>query len=645
MARRSFCASPSYATDAKLAEGVSLNPRVAPQMIGLGLIEAISDADIKAHADPDDADGDGVSGRVGSAGDEVGRFGWKAMAPSLIVQSANAFSNDMGLSTRVNEAPWGDCTDAQTLCRQAPHGNPDGGPEIADDLLDLVAFYSAHLAVPARRAVDDPEVLRGKAMFYQARCTACHVPKFATRADAAPPLRNQLIWPYSDFLLHDMGLGLADANPTGDRAGSEWRTPPLWGIGLTQTVNGHTYFLHDGRARSLEEAILWHDGEARAARDAFAALRAADRAALIALSGEPLMRLLAALLLATLPVMAAAESALTADARRTLQSGLIVTADTFILPAYSDQSAAADDLHAALVAYCSGQGSLEATRDGFAALFLAWQRASLINIGPIAANEGPMRVQIWPDPKGFSQRAIRAALRDQDAALLQDGGLEGRSIALTSLTAVEYLLYSDPSPESYACDLAVAIAAYHADLAAGLVAAWTPGSAYRQAFDGADRGNATYAKVDDVLRQVLAGAVVYVDRLRKFKILRGMGDTPGQGRPERTEARLSGLGLASIEVSFRALADLYNVPFGLFDIAPDVGGSIDYLVLADTATSIADAISIMDGPLTDIASADGARAAELRRFADLVLYQETFLKSGFMASLGLSSGFTAADGD
>lgn len=272
---------PVYTTDASLAEGVSLNPRIAPQMIGLGLVEAIADEDLARNADPDDEDGDGISGRLGMAGAEIGRFGWKAMAPTLVVQAANAFSNDMGLSTRVHLAAWGDCTEAQNTCRNAIHGNPDGGPEIADNLLELVAFYSAHLAVPARRDVDDPEVLRGKALFYEAQCISCHVPKFATAADAAPPLRNQLIWPYSDFLLHDLGPGLADANPTADRAGAEWRTPPLWGIGMTETVNGHTFFLHDGRARSLEEAILWHDGEARAARDVFAASSSQDRAALI----------------------------------------------------------------------------------------------------------------------------------------------------------------------------------------------------------------------------------------------------------------------------------------------------------------------------------------------------------------------------
>ena len=273
---------PVYTTDAVLSDGTSLNPRVAPQMIGLGLIEAIAAEDLAAHADPEDADGDGISGRLSRVEGGIGRFGWKAKEPTLVAQTATAFSNDMGLSSRRAPAPWGDCTMHQIGCRTAVHGTEDGTHEIADDLLDLAAFYSAHLAVPARRDHDDPLVLRGKELFYNAQCASCHVPKFATSADAADPLRNQLIWPYSDFLLHDMGPGLADANPTGDIAGSEWRTPPLWGIGLTETVSGHTYFLHDGRARSLEEAVLWHGGEAEAARDAFAAATANERAALIA---------------------------------------------------------------------------------------------------------------------------------------------------------------------------------------------------------------------------------------------------------------------------------------------------------------------------------------------------------------------------
>jgi len=273
---------PVYATDAPLGPGIALKPRIAPPMIGLGLIEAIAPDDILSHADPYDADGDGISGRAHHLGDgAIGRFGWKATTASLLEQSALAFLNDMGLSTSVFPIAHGDCTEPQVVCRTAIHGDEGGHPEIADDLLALVTFYTGNLAVPARRDADDPAVLAGKELFYSVGCTSCHLPKFATRADAAPEQRNQLIWPYSDFLLHDLGPGLADPVATAGADGAEWRTQPLWGIGLTEAVNGHTFFLHDGRARSLEEAILWHGGEAEAARDAFANLDANARAKII----------------------------------------------------------------------------------------------------------------------------------------------------------------------------------------------------------------------------------------------------------------------------------------------------------------------------------------------------------------------------
>jgi CxxC motif-containing protein (DUF1111 family) len=137
--------------------------------------------------------------------------------------------------------------------------------------------------VPARRDTTSPEVLQGKQVFYQTGCASCHTPKFVTRRDAPnKALAFQLIWPYSDFLLHDLGEGLADGQRVGDATGTEWRTPPLWGIGLTEMVNGHTFFLHDGRARNLTEAILWHGGEAQASRDGFARLPKDERDALIA---------------------------------------------------------------------------------------------------------------------------------------------------------------------------------------------------------------------------------------------------------------------------------------------------------------------------------------------------------------------------
>jgi CxxC motif-containing protein (DUF1111 family) len=268
-----------------------MSPRLTPQMIGLGLIEAIPVESILAREDPDDRDGDGISGRanwVWSVEDKklmLGRFGWKAGQPSVHQQSADAFAGDIGIGSWIAPYPWGDCTPAQALCREAPHGGTPSAPnsEINAKLLELVAFYARNLAVPPRRDPDAPDVLTGKRLFHDIGCASCHAPSFTT-GDASPDthLRGQKIWPYSDFLLHDMGDGLADGRPEARADGREWRTVPLWGIGLTEVVNGHAFFLHDGRARNLTEAILWHGGEAQRARDSFAQLAPADRARLLA---------------------------------------------------------------------------------------------------------------------------------------------------------------------------------------------------------------------------------------------------------------------------------------------------------------------------------------------------------------------------
>ncbi len=266
-----------------------MSARVAPPMIGLGLLEAVHEADILARHDPDDIDGDGISGRVHWSHDidgnrALGRFGWKALAPSVREQTALAFAGDMGLSTPLAPDHWGECTDAQPDCHALPHGAQPhlGDHEVPEDLFDFVVFYSENLAVPARRDTDDPAVLAGKQVFHAAGCATCHTPSFVTSRDAADPAhRFQLIWPYTDLLLHDMGKGLADHRPEGDASGREWRTPPLWGIGLTKTVHGEATFLHDGRARTLLEAILWHGGEGAAARDRVVDMEPADRANLI----------------------------------------------------------------------------------------------------------------------------------------------------------------------------------------------------------------------------------------------------------------------------------------------------------------------------------------------------------------------------
>ena len=345
-------------------------------------------------------------------------------------------------------------------------------------------------------------------------------------------------------------------------------------------------------------------------------------------------------------VPAAAQSRLSDGDAATLQAALIETADAFILPAYRAQADAAAGLADAMETHCAGTGDLASTHAAFADTFLAWQRASLIGVGPILDAGGPARVQLWPDPKGFARRAVRAALKVEDPALLAPGGLAGRSVALTNLTALEELLHDvDLAPGGYACDLALAVARHQAGLAADLAAAWMPGGPFRADFEGAADGNDRYGGVEAVVRELLAGAVVHVDRLRKFKLQRGLGLAPGDARPERTEARASGLGLASIEASHRSLAELYGVPHGLFDAAPELGGAMDYVTLAQTAGAVADALAFRDETLVEIAAEDGRAAAELRGYADLALRHEAYLKTGFPASIGLASGFTAADGD
>jgi CxxC motif-containing protein (DUF1111 family) len=268
-----------------------ISPRVANQMIGLGLLEAIHDDDLRAMADADDRDGDGISGRLSMVPDDrtktlvIGRFGWKAEQPSIEQQSAHAFAGDLGISSELMPDNWGDCTPAQQACRSAPHGEQAdlGRGEAPAKVMELVTFYSANLAVPARRDPTARNVLEGKRLFHAAGCAACHRPNYVTSRQAErPEHRFQLIWPYTDMLLHDMGEGLSDNRPLANAGPREWRTAPLWGIGLTETVSGHTFFLHDGRARNLKEAILWHGGEAAASRDAFAAMPKEERDNLIA---------------------------------------------------------------------------------------------------------------------------------------------------------------------------------------------------------------------------------------------------------------------------------------------------------------------------------------------------------------------------
>lgn len=268
--------------DGPLEAEVATSLRVSPHMSGLGLLEAIPADILLELEDPEDDDGDGISGRVhwredGQTGVAMpGRFGWKAEQPTVRAQSAGAFAGDLGVTS--SAAPHDDCTGAQPDCTGAPSG---GSPELDDGLLDRVAVYASVLAVPVRRDWDAPDVLRGKGIFADLGCGQCHVPQHLTGDAELAALERQLIWPYTDLLLHDMGPDLADAGTYGEATGAEWRTPPLWGLGLVPVVNGHNTLLHDGRARGFAEAVLWHGGEGQAARDGFAALDVVDRDALV----------------------------------------------------------------------------------------------------------------------------------------------------------------------------------------------------------------------------------------------------------------------------------------------------------------------------------------------------------------------------
>ena len=261
-----------------------ISPRVATQMIGLGLLEAIPEQTLLDLADPNDEDGDGISGRPNYVWDRlnnrmsIGRIGWKAQNPSVFDQVAEAFNGDLGITSGLITGT--NCTEAQTACANAIHG---GEPEIIDDDLLKVVLYASTLAVPAQRDWDNPQVMAGRELFDQVQCSSCHVTRLETGIHPTfPALSNQTIYPYTDLLLHDMGDELADDRPDFQATGNEWRTPPLWGIGLFETVNGHTRYLHDGRARNLTEAILWHGGEAEESRLRFLDMTVEERDALIA---------------------------------------------------------------------------------------------------------------------------------------------------------------------------------------------------------------------------------------------------------------------------------------------------------------------------------------------------------------------------
>lgn len=270
--------TPTYSFSGPQPEAFSA--RLAPQLVGLGLLESVPEEFVQALADPDDLNGDGISGRIRLVTDpetgesRLGRFGWKSSQASLRHQIAAALNTDMGVMTSVRPEP--DCGPLQSGCDPPV-------PELADAHLQDLTDYITLLGVNARRDLEDPETLAGEALFAAAACNTCHVETLPTSPfHPRAELRNQTIHAYTDLLLHDMGPGLASTLIEDDVSPSEWRTAPLWSLGLSAGVSAGEAYLHDGRARTLEEAILWHGGEGSTSRQAYEAFSSADKAALLA---------------------------------------------------------------------------------------------------------------------------------------------------------------------------------------------------------------------------------------------------------------------------------------------------------------------------------------------------------------------------
>lgn len=263
-----------------IPSGAMFSARVAPPVHGLGLLEQVDESTLLSFADPADNNNDGISGKANYGWDAskksmmIGRFGWKSEAPTLAHQIAGAYNEDMGITSYVMPV--------ESHTNQSQYDGRADEAEVPDSIFNAVVFYVQSLAVPARRKVTDPVVKRGEEIFAEAKCATCHIPVMRTGTNVRfPEASNQVIRPYTDLLLHDMGEALSDHRPSFLAEGNEWRTPPLWGIGLTQLVNGHNNFLHDGRAQSLLEAVLWHGGEAESAREYVRNLPKSDREALV----------------------------------------------------------------------------------------------------------------------------------------------------------------------------------------------------------------------------------------------------------------------------------------------------------------------------------------------------------------------------
>ena len=267
-----------------LPNGVTFSKFTPPANTGLGFLDFITDADILSNADENDTDNDGISGvpnwinrphyapiRLDAASKKdksIGRFGKKASAYDLLHQTANAYNQDMGITS--------------TFEPNDTYSGNEIDPEVSNQTVQNVVFYLQTLKAPVPRGENEPEIVAGKQVFTQIKCGACHKPESKTGKSNIASLSNKIFYPYTDLLLHDMGKGLDDGYTEGSAKTAEWRTPPLWGLGLSKNSQGGQYFLlHDGRAKSIEEAILAHGGEAQTSKNQYQALNSAEKQKLI----------------------------------------------------------------------------------------------------------------------------------------------------------------------------------------------------------------------------------------------------------------------------------------------------------------------------------------------------------------------------
>lgn len=276
-------ALPGY-TPEQIPVGATFSKFTPPANTGLGFLELVSDADILSMADPNDLNGDGISGvpnyeylpsfitpfnnAIPLNGKYIHRFGKKAAAYNLLHQTVNAYNQDIGITS--------------TFAPKDVYSGLNIDPEVSDKTVHQVVFYLQTLKAPLKRIQNDPSVILGKSIFLQTGCESCHKQTLQTGFSNIAPLSNKIFHPYTDLLLHDMGPGLDDGYTEGSAKTNEWRTPPLWGLGLSRNSQGGQYFLlHDGRARSIEEAILLHGGEATISKNKFSQLSSADKQALL----------------------------------------------------------------------------------------------------------------------------------------------------------------------------------------------------------------------------------------------------------------------------------------------------------------------------------------------------------------------------